>query len=373
MSLGHGAKIVTDSLAFMFDMANKKSWKGKPTENILATSGLDNTREWSGSSYPFVSRNITSRVQALWSSTNNKISMQFEGYRDYVSGGSGGGNDGYPVMYVYFTDWSWSTTIRSYSYDWSFVKGDNRTMPNPAGKTVYFACYHMNSGNRGKSYGRNFQIEFSTFAAPFVDGTRSNTEAIKDLVGGNTVTNNYLSYNSDNTFKFDGSNDYVSLGVLNDLPVTSITCEAWIKPTRPSVGTGTVRGGVISANNTMYLGIFNSADGGNTFGMHWANDTTTGRPSNTNGSIPNNAWSHLIGTWDGSTSRAYLNGVEIWSAAQGGTIPSATYYIGTYGNALQDGVHNFNGFVGKANIYKRALSAQEIKQNFEAHRARYGI
>jgi len=123
----------------------------------------------------------------------------------------------------------------------------------------------------------------------------------------------------------------------------------------------------------MYLGIIDSTDGGNTFSMHWANQTSNSRVYNVNGSIPNNAWSHLVGTYDGATTRAYLNGVEIWSSAQTGTIPDATYVLGTYGGILQDGVHNLNGYIGVAKIYNRALSATEVAQNFQALRGRFGI
>jgi len=94
---------------------------------------------------------------------------------------------------------------------------------------------------------------------------------------------------------------------------------------------------------------------------------------NWNGSIPNNQWSHLLGTYDGTTSRAYLNGVQIDSWAQTGTITDATYVVGTYGGALTDGVHNFNGQIAIARIYNKALSASEVLQNFNAQRKRFGV
>jgi hypothetical protein len=172
---------------------------------------------------------------------------------------------------------------------------------------------------------------------------------------------------------FDGVNDYVNITNFNNKPTTQITTEAWIKPTRASVGTGTVRGGAVSSTNSMYLGIIDSVDGGSTFAMHWANQTSNSRIYNWNGSIPNNAWSYLAGTYDGSTMKAYLNGVEIYSAAQTGTIPDATYVVGTYGGALTDGVHNFNGDISVARIYNKGLSAAEVLQNFNAERGRFGI
>jgi hypothetical protein len=176
----------------------------------------------------------------------------------------------------------------------------------------------------------------------------------------------------DNYFSFDGTNDYVVINSFANQPTTQITCEAWIKPTKGSVA-GSQRGGAISAGNSMYLGIIDSIDGGNTFAMHWANQTTDSRLYNWNGSIPNNAWTHIAGTYNGSTSRAYVNGVEISSWAQTGNIPSSTYYLGTYGYTLGDGSHNFQGQISNAKIYNRGLSGAEILQNYESLRKRFGV
>jgi hypothetical protein len=197
-----------------------------------------------------------------------------------------------------------------------------------------------------------------------------------DLSGyGNTGTLiNGPTYNSNNggAITFDGTNDYVTISALNSQPTTQITCESWIKPTK-TVSTGTVRGGVISATNTMYLGIFNSADGGSTHSLHWANTTDSSRPSSADGNIPNNIWSHIVGTWDGSTSRAYVNGNQVWSAAQSGTINSTTYVVGTYGSGLVDGVHNFQGQISIARIYNINLSATQVLHNYNIQKSRFGL
>jgi hypothetical protein len=177
---------------------------------------------------------------------------------------------------------------------------------------------------------------------------------------------------SGRTVTFDGTNDYVRISTLNTLPTTQITMEGWIKPTR-TVSTGTVRGGVVSATNTTYLGIFNSADGGSTHSLHWANSTSNSRPASAVGNIPNNVWSHITGTYDGTTSRAYVNGSEVWSSAQTGTIADATYVVGTYGSGLVDGLHNFQGQIAIARMYSIGLSGAQVLQNYNAQRNRFNI
>ncbi len=219
----------------------------------------------------------------------------------------------------------------------------------------------------------NIQVEQKSSATPFIAGTRSQNTTVYDLSpnANNGVLINGPTFNS-SAITFDGIDDYVNIPTFTNQPRGQITCEAWINPTEP-VSTGTVRGGVISATNTMYLGLFDSRDGGSTHSLHWANVTDSSRPYSDHGSIPNNTWTHIVGTYDGSTSRAYINGVEVWSAGQSGTIPSATYVVGTYGGALTDGVHNFQGQIATSRVYDKALTAQEILQNFEAQRSRFGV
>ena len=174
---------ITDGLALHLDAKNQSSFiNNQPTTNLLAAAGSDPEIERSGTSYPYYSVNIDSLVQAQWSATNNVMSISFEGKRDYVAGGTGGGNDGYPVFYVYFTDWSWASTLGITSYDWSF-NNKTFTMPDPTGKSVRFAIYHMNAGNRGKSYSRKHQIEFQPSYTEFVNGTRNENPIWKDISG----------------------------------------------------------------------------------------------------------------------------------------------------------------------------------------------
>jgi hypothetical protein len=216
---------------------------------------------------------------------------------------------------------------------------------------------HLDSSKPTSYRGGNIWYDISSQCAHgiFVNGpTYSPTES-----SGGAVT-------------FDGTNDYVRISTLNTLPTSQITCEAWIKPTR-AVSTGTVRGGVISATNTMYLGIFNSADGGSTHSLHWANTTNSSRPTSADGQIPNNVWTYIAGTWDGVTSRAYINGTSVWSAAQTGTIDAATYVVGTYGSGLTDGLHNFQGQIAVARMYSTNLSSAQILQNYNAQKYRFGL
>jgi hypothetical protein len=133
-------------------------------ENILVTSGYKADAEYSGTGYPFTYRDVSARVKEL-TPTGGTYSMQFEGKNDQ-------NGVGYPVMYIYFTDWTWAYTIPISSLDWTKKKA-TFDMPNPTGKTVMVAVYHMNSGSTGKSYARNLQLENKNYSTSFVNGTMS--------------------------------------------------------------------------------------------------------------------------------------------------------------------------------------------------------
>lgn len=389
MSAYAGPEISQSGLVFAYDMGNsQKSWKGKPTTNhvpnataFFGWSNYYRTIERTSFITEFGTTGWRFINQPSWSGLSIGYNVPstgtytFSAYYRYL-GGTAPNNGGT----VYVSGWGGSDSQVSVNKNlvnvWQRVQM-TLNLTNLSG-AFYLISYGGTDSGTTSPDNTSFEvtmpmIESGSFATPFVDGTRSNTQAILDLIGSNIVTNTELTYNSDGTFKFDGVNDYAAISTFVNKPTTAITMETWIRPTKSSVGTGIHRGGALSCTNTTYLGIIDSTDGGNTFSMHWANQTTSSRLANFNGSIPNNSWSYLVGTYDGATVKAYLNGVEIWTASQTGTIPDGTYVIGTYGPALQDGVHNFNGNINVGRIYNRAVTASEIQQNFNALRGRFGI
>ena len=91
--------------------------------------------------------------------------------------------------------------------------------------------------------------------------------------------------------------------------------------------------------------------------------------------IQKNTWYHAVATSDAGVGRIYLNGIlnvtnnSMNSSTTNGTSPL------TIGNAFNSGsaLQYFNGSIPLARIYNRALTAQEIQQNFNATRSRFSI
>ena len=90
-----------------------------------------------------------------------------------------------------------------------------------------------------------------------------------------------------------------------------------------------------------------------------------------NYTIAQNNWYHAVGTYDGSNVRLYVNSVlQLTTASVATPISSSS---GIYLMRRWDSADYFGGSLNTVKIYNRALSAAEIKQNFEATRDRYGI
>ena len=88
-------------------------------------------------------------------------------------------------------------------------------------------------------------------------------------------------------------------------------------------------------------------------------------------------WYHIVMAYDVTVSptlRTYVNGVFAGSTDGAKGNPGTTYLsMGYPGNDyIGVGINYFNGYVGAWKIYNRALTANEVSQNFAALRGRYG-
>jgi hypothetical protein len=59
-----------------------------------------------------------------------------------------------------------------------------------------------------------FEFRSDVMYNRFVNGTRPNTESIKDLTNNNTITATSLTYASDGTFSFNGITDQLVVGAI---------------------------------------------------------------------------------------------------------------------------------------------------------------
>ena len=69
--------------------------------------------------------------------------------------------------------------------------------------------------------------------------------------------------------------------------------------------------------------------------------------------LPLNTWSHLATTYDGAMLRLYVNGTQVGSKPQSGSVAVTTGQLKIGGNAIWG--EYFNGLIDEVRIYNRAL------------------
>ena len=164
---------------------------------------------------------------------------------------------------------------------------------------------------------------------------------------------------------FDGVDDQVVLPTSAVLSMTSsVTVSAWIRRQGNAATYARIfeHGMVSGAPNLEYSLIIDNTDK-LAFGL-----TTGGVADETpsNATLPQNVWIHVVGTWDGTNKRLYINGSLDRTIAQSGTITEQNN-TNTLGYRIGP-MHNFNGLIDDVRIYNRALSGDEIKRLYNLGR-----
>ncbi len=154
---------------------------------------------------------------------------------------------------------------------------------------------------------------------------------------------------------FNGSSTLVTVPDSATLDLTTgMTVEAWV---RPSLTGGWQTAVVKEQPGNLAYGVYASTN----LNRPEAEVHVGGASRVVNGtsSLPAGSWSHLAGTYDGTTLRLYVNGAQVAQLTQTGSIVTSTSPVRIGGNAIWG--ERFNGLIDEVRIYNRALSAAEIQ------------
>jgi hypothetical protein len=75
--------------------------------------------------------------------------------------------------------------------------------------------------------------------------------------------------------------------------------------------------------------------------------------------LPLATWTHLAGTFDGSTLRLYVNGTQVATRALTGSLAASTEALSIGGNAVWG--EWFQGRIDEVRVYSRVLTAADIQ------------
>lgn len=197
----------------------------------------------------------------------------------------------------------------------------------------------------------------------------------------NGILTNGPVFNSANRgyFSFDGGNDSVKTGNFDlDFGTDSFTLAAWVRTSN-----NTQRGKIINKgqSSSFPLGskgysirfydraLFSVGDGTLFTSLGVVNVSD----------FPNNAWIYFVGVCnrENSTQYLYLNGQQNNTVSISyGSIsnPNAELTIGSLDRGSYGATTEyFSGLISQPAIYNRALTSDEITQNFNATRGRFGV
>ena len=193
-----------------------------------------------------------------------------------------------------------------------------------------------------------------------------------DLSGnGNTGTlTNGPTYNSSNLgfFQFV-TNNFAAIPNNVALDTQTPTVEVWVKTNATTQNGFWFEKGTVNSQYSLFQSggniLWRMIIGGSIRNL----TTTTATYMNTSN------WYQVVGTYTSGTRRLYINGVLVNFDTQTGTIEtnSGGMSIGVYGGFNGSRGYYYNGNLSSCKVYNRALTAEEIQQNFNATRGRYGI
>jgi hypothetical protein len=188
--------------------------------------------------------------------------------------------------------------------------------------------------------------------------------------GNNGTLTNGPTFNAGNggSIVFDGVNDYINFSSLN--PITSnnpFTLCSWLNvKTHSTYGISLFIGNATS-NQSAFIGYVAAAQNG-------TSNSIGGGFYGTNlgsGILPNTGWHYVTLSYNSSNVIIYVDGISRTTrSAYNASLTNTSIQIG---RANIGTLYPFNGNVGASQIYNRALSAQEILQNYNATKGRYGL
>ena len=383
MSLIHNPSIVTNGLIMYYDMNNTlKSFKGGPTTNVLTNTNLDtgwsqgyNTSIIIGDTSVGFPPGVNSQVVSFIDANADGFGYWYS-YGDYAPQAD---NTTYSVSVWAMTSGA-NWVIQPYTADNSEANRVWLTAKTVIGNGVWQRLEWPNAFTTGSGWDSDsLSFQFNSIAAgqrcwlcapqmeplsyctPFVEGTRSNTQAIVDLTGRNAITATSLTYNSDGSFSFANSTDVIDIPSTSLFNLTSVnfSIEMWLY-INTSVDTSGVYHGLVeigSSGSTFLLGIwrsglfpgclYNTFGGATMFGTDGS-----GGYSGANYKL-SGKWTHVVFTRNSSTSYFYLNG-NLWASRGTPSIPNTSNNL-KIGYSPSAG--NFPGIIPVFRFYKsRALS-----------------
>lgn len=184
---------------------------------------------------------------------------------------------------------------------------------------------------------------------------------------GNGTASNPSRLALDATSPNQGSRFITAKGGSELKPADGLSVEMWIK------GSSTANQHLLALTDTdgkVAYALKNS--GGLAFMVRNDTDTETLTSKASAGSVFNNKWHHIVGTYDSSELKLYLDGSVVGSVAHSQPLQYSALTHRLYvGSDTQETAEGFVGEIGLTAVYATALSEDRVRENCKLLQARF--
>lgn len=392
MSFSRGPNIVRNGLVLCLDASNVKSFKGEPTTNLITT-----LLNYLGGSYSYSYPNSIYNPTALEINTVDG-SLYGGTYSKYVGTNSNGNSQifwqaagtnpineyGQTCTFSIYLKGSGTCHLAFYDNNYGYQTSDNITLTDVWTRYSLTKTFYSGTNTshwvavRGiitttTVYVSGAQWERKSQSSPFVIGSRGSSVDTgggwADLSGNNnhgSLTGTTYNSNNNGNLVFNGTSNYIVITSNTSLEPTNVSVEAIIKTISNASGaiiTMTSTSG--GAGHCYYLGQYDSG-ASIRFGIYGTSAWNT-----TTATISHNTWYHVVGTYDKSNMKIYLNGIYNNGTVLTEDINYSWSTILSIGRKNATDGEYFNGNIAAIKLYNRALTASEILQNYNALKSRF--
>jgi hypothetical protein len=233
--------------------------------------------------------------------------------------------------------------------------------PTGGAGTLRMLVYPGGCGPRmassGILYMKNPRVEYRAYSTPFVNGERTATRSLLDVKQTYTLDVTNMSFVSPGDMFFDATDDFIDTNFGVNDSLTQVTMEAVVYDTKNNGGYRAIIQNNVASDDALYI-----------------------QPSNVLGfwpcaasslTVPANRWAHVVFSYNGSTMRYAVNGVQqVVNSSCADCLDFDFLKIGAH--SAGDG-ERFGGKIAVAKVYNRALTEGEINQNFGLYRTRFNL
>jgi len=395
MGIVRGLNIITDGLVFGYDTGygvadnhtDTRFYHGRPTTNMYTNSDFSNGTtgwtfaSWDGNiSYTTVNDIIGpygEPVSALKLTVNS--SSSYSHFHQYNGGKYTSGNTYTQSAWVKGRGNMWGkshwggNTNFTMTGDWQYVTYTVSATTSSSSNFPYWGGEGLTAGT--VFYMTNAQTEAKPNATPYVasgstTGSRSATASLIDLTKTVNIDVSNASFDSTGQPDFDGTDDrIVSSTGINLSSYTSLTYEGVVKAVGLASHDRWFSGTVGSTFHNPDLAIGTNGQLGYIFSNSGIGSWNM--PSGL--TIDTTKFNHLVYTFTNTgVVKIYINGTQQHTATySNATFPNGSRFM--TGMRFDNNGEGIDGSIPIAKVYSRALTADEVMQNYKAYKNRFNL